>query len=657
MHLSKRVLSLYLSYCIAMFTTLTAFSQTESTPLACPSDHLHEQKMENDPTYAKKTKDFERFYREKVKKLQLNPTAPNENRMTYTIPVVVHIVHDGANIGTEENPMDDAVAAIIQSASDNFQHIGGGNYANPFYGVNTDISLCLATHDPNGNYTTGVTRHYNPNNTVGHHTDLAPALNAYAWDKSKYCNLYIIKNLTSYDGVYVGSYDFTIYNSGNFSPGLITHELGHYFNLRHTFQSGCSNNNCLIDGDRVCDTPPKASSGYTGNANGNNCNQGGDSCTTDDDDNSGNNPYRTSQMGNQLDMMANYMDYTSGCWDSFTEGQKVRMHAAIEANRTTLVNNSIACNPVATPPNQAGIVNIITNQNDVCSSSFTPTFTIHNYGTAPLNNAEIVIKINNSIYSIENWTGNIAAGNEVMASLSSPISISVGNHTISISTQKPNNTIDLNSYDDTDYAIVDYIGGTLCNTVSSCADMNPNSNNGTGNTTTINVYNEFPMPTGESDQIQICVSTAGDVSSDSEVFTIYDESLVNRGTTASFDDCEGAGPMVCFNATINEYSNWVSDGVLSIICDPIGTSINPSLCNNNEICVQVHIPESNCIPDLFIGGTINSATYQANNMILSNGAIQSTENVIFRAGNSIELNPGFEMEIGAILDVDIEACN
>src|SRR6187399_1997474 len=38
---------------------------------------------------------------------------------------------------------------------------------------------------------------------------------------------------------------------------VILHELGHYFNLRHTWEgNSCKNENCLIDGDGVCDTPP-----------------------------------------------------------------------------------------------------------------------------------------------------------------------------------------------------------------------------------------------------------------------------------------------------------------------------------------------------------------------------------------------------------------
>ncbi|MEL6867764.1 MAG: M43 family zinc metalloprotease, partial [Bacteroidota bacterium] len=33
----------------------------------------------------------------------------------------------------------------------------------------------------------------------------------------------------------------------------------HYLGLYHTFQGGCTNNDCTTDGDRVCDTPPDQS--------------------------------------------------------------------------------------------------------------------------------------------------------------------------------------------------------------------------------------------------------------------------------------------------------------------------------------------------------------------------------------------------------------
>ena len=111
-------------------------------------------------------------------------------------------------------------------------------------------------------------------------------------------------NMTNASGVYFGGYDMVLFTSSAFWSGLIANEVGHYFSLRHTFQGGHNNSDCTIDGDGICDTPPKASSGFGGAG----CDLPGNSCSTDTDDVSGNNPYSSNSMGgigDQVDMLSN----------------------------------------------------------------------------------------------------------------------------------------------------------------------------------------------------------------------------------------------------------------------------------------------------------------------------------------------------------------
>jgi len=93
----------------------------------------------------------------------------------------------------------------------------------------------------------------------------------------------------------------------NFDMGrTLTHEVGHWLGLFHTFEGGCNDG----VGDNIADTPPQAS-GSSG------CPKKRDSCP-----------------GGAPDLINNFMDYSfDSCMDSFTPLQIVRMHEAARAFR------------------------------------------------------------------------------------------------------------------------------------------------------------------------------------------------------------------------------------------------------------------------------------------------------------------------------------
>jgi PKD repeat protein len=253
------------------------------------------------------------------------------------IPVAVHIVHNNG----PENISDAAVITAINNLNLRFEN------ASPFFdstGHDIQIQFCLASVDPAGNPTNGITRHVSP------YTDLfsSPTTgddgmkNMIRWDPHLYMNIWVVKSIS---GPMLGSAGYSSLpgSAGRANDGIVVwytyinnstlaHEAGHFLGLYHTFNGACRNLNCALEGDFVCDTPPDTTKDNLA------CSL--NSCSSEMDDTSGFNP-----LTHDVNDLPNYMDYTS-CPLSFSDGQSQRMNSALTQIRSTLLlSNGCGQNP------------------------------------------------------------------------------------------------------------------------------------------------------------------------------------------------------------------------------------------------------------------------------------------------------------------------
>lgn len=253
------------------------------------------------------------------------------------IPVVVHIVSDDPDAVS-----DATIIAAISDLNDAFAN--SGSYASAI-GVNTGISFCLARKDPNGGITNGITRTNSLYADFDVDIENTRMKNLISWDTRQYLNIWYVKELKSeifpeflcgkWSRMKEGGYA-TYPGGGDFRDGvvvtgfgiLLVHEVGHYLGLLHTFtRNNCGNNDCSVDGDGICDTPPQSVFGGS-------CTSPQNSCTTD----------TLSGFGtDQPDLNANFMGYST-CANMFTNGQATKMKTVLSTVRSSLLADN-KCDP------------------------------------------------------------------------------------------------------------------------------------------------------------------------------------------------------------------------------------------------------------------------------------------------------------------------
>ncbi|MBE37756.1 MAG: zinc metalloprotease [Flavobacteriales bacterium] len=250
--------------------------------------------------------------------------------VNYTIPVVVHVLYNNNN----QNISDERIFSQIQTLNEdyNMSNLDLINVPLEFQSNigNVGFSFCLVQQDLQGNPFTGINRVYTEVDIFQGFTDdmkFSSQGGVDAWDPLNYLNIWVCDlsgNTLGFatmpgdvdpelDGVVI-DYEYFGVDLSSDSPYNLgrtgTHEIGHYFNLEHTFYAGCS------DWDGCDDTPSLSSPTY--------------GC-----------PAFPQESCQSINMTMNYMDYTNdACMHMFTICQAEIMVNALSTYRSDLISDN-----------------------------------------------------------------------------------------------------------------------------------------------------------------------------------------------------------------------------------------------------------------------------------------------------------------------------
>jgi len=349
---------------------------------------------------------FENWMRDKLLKTRAQRFQQSKagTSQVYSIPMVVHVIHNGEAIGSGTNIPDAQIFSQMVTMNEDFRRLNADTVDTPpaFLSVAADIEVefILAKRDPEGLPTSGITRTEGPQSTYSMNNDSQLKAISY-WSVDDYLNVWVaplsggllgyaqfpVSNLEGMDterstneltdGIVVDwEYFGTGFNADDFSKGrTATHEIGHWLGLRHVWGDG----GCAVD-DFCTDTPQKDGSTL--------------GCPS---------PESEASCGS-VDMFQNYLDFTDDvCMNLFTTCQSARMRTVVENSprRLSLLSSKGGIDPIQVA-NDLGIRSILSPQSGNCESTLTPQVEVRNYGTNNINAFEIEFLIDGALIEIKN---------------------------------------------------------------------------------------------------------------------------------------------------------------------------------------------------------------------------------------------------------------
>lgn len=335
---------------------LTPFiSNAQKSKHWCGQVHVEEQLIHENPN-------LEPQIIEADKQLQ-KETALAQNqrgsRAKKVIPVVFHVIHQNGVENISDAQIHDQMRILNEDYSASNDDLTDVISSFQSRIGDMEIEFRLARKDPSGNATNGIDRIVSSLTNQG-----GESAKLNSWNRAMYLNIWVVKqwapnggipngvlayaykpasaqSIPTRDGIiclsqYIGS----IGTGQPLYARTITHEIGHYLNLSHTWgntnEPGLSSN-CNTD-DGINDTP--LCIGTFG------CNLNGTSC-------------------NSLDNIQNHMDYAD-CTVMFTEGQVNVVSAALNSSVASRNQLSTSSNLNATGVGQLTAANFSANRINIC---------------------------------------------------------------------------------------------------------------------------------------------------------------------------------------------------------------------------------------------------------------------------------------------------
>ena len=185
---------------LSLLTTITGVSQITHS---CPSDILNDSLLNHNVEFSRSF-----YYMEHVLGTNRSLHPSQRSNEVHTIPVVVHVIHNGEAYGSGTNITNEQINSAIEALNQDYRRMAGTNgFGN---GVDVGIEFCLASRNPSGQPTNGIVRVNG--SSVSNYSSMGIEASAGSgaveesvkalstWPRASYLNIWVVNEIENNDG-------------------------------------------------------------------------------------------------------------------------------------------------------------------------------------------------------------------------------------------------------------------------------------------------------------------------------------------------------------------------------------------------------------------------------------------------------------------------